>query len=124
MRSSSAGVWRHHRFWLWPLCPAGSGWLQSLGSRTDPRRTWLERETKTTVEGPAVRYGAPRRQAKSWPTLERARGAIEEIYPGGVPSQSAEPNVNLCRRVGEKLKKSGLPNVSNDTILRAAGRRK
>jgi 7-cyano-7-deazaguanine synthase in queuosine biosynthesis len=100
------------------------GVVTSLGSRTDPRRTWLERETKTTVEGPAVRYGAPRRRAKSRPTLERARGAIEEIYPGGVPSQSAEPNVNLCRRVGEKLKKSGLPNVSNDTILRAAGRRK
>ena len=58
------------------------------------------------------------------PTLERARGAVEEIYPEGVPSQSAEPNVNLCRRVGEKLKKSGLPNVSNDTTLRAAGRRK
>jgi hypothetical protein len=99
--------------------------LARVGSRSDPLKTWLDKEAKgTTVEWPAVRYSAPRRRAKNRPTLERARGAIEELYPDGVPSQSAEPNVNLCRRVGEKLKKSGLPNVSNDTILRAAGRRK
>ena len=107
------------------LVPGRAGVVARVGGGTEPSRTWLDRETKiTTVEGPTGRYGAPRRRAKNRPTLERARGAVEEIYPEGVPSQSAEPNVNLCRRVGEKLKKSGLPNVSNDTILRAAGRRK
>jgi hypothetical protein len=107
------------------VVPGGVRVVASVGTRTEPLRTWLDSETKiATVEGPIVRDGAPQRRAKSRPTLERARGAIEEIYPGGVPSQTAEPNVNLCRRVGEKLKKSGLPNVSNDTILRAAGRRK
>ncbi len=67
---------------------------------------------------------APRRRAKSKPGLERARGAIKELYPEGVPEQAAEPNVNLCRRVGEKLKQAGMHGVSDDTILRAAGRRK
>jgi len=61
---------------------------------------------------------------KSRPAFERARTAIGELYPQGVPGQAVEPNVNLCRRVGEKLKTGGLPGVSDDTILRAAGRRK
>jgi hypothetical protein len=40
------------------------------------------------------------------------------------PDQATEPNVNLCRRVSAKLNEAKLPNVSDDTILRAAGRRK
>jgi hypothetical protein len=99
--------------------------LARVERRSDALRIWLDKETNSTaVEEAAAGHGAPIRRGKSKPTLERARGAIEELYPNGVPLQSAEPNVNLCRRVGEKLKKSGLPNVSNDTILRAAGRRK
>jgi hypothetical protein len=58
------------------------------------------------------------------PAFERALGAIKELYPRGVPEQATEPNANLCRRVGDKLKNEGLPDVSDDTILRAAGRRK
>jgi hypothetical protein len=58
------------------------------------------------------------------PALERAKYAVQEAYPEGVPDQAAEPNACLCRRIGDKLKKQGLPNVSDDTILRAAGRRK
>jgi hypothetical protein len=63
-------------------------------------------------------------RSKNKPALERARGAIEELYPDGVPGQAVEPNADLCRRVGEKLKQAGLRDVSDDTILRAAGRRK
>jgi hypothetical protein len=66
------------------------------------------------------RTGATRR---SQPAFERARRAIEELYPEGVPGQADVPNAILCRRVGVKLKNKGLPNVSDDTILRAAGRR-
>jgi len=40
------------------------------------------------------------------------------------PSKADVPNAILCRRVGVKLKNEGRPNVSDDTILRAAGRRK
>jgi len=110
---------------LMAVVPGRVGMVTRAGSGHDRLRTSSDRETKIgTVEAATVRYGAPRKRAKNRPILERARGAIEEIYSEGVPPQSAEPNVNLCRRVGEKLKKSGLPNVSNDTILRAAGRRK
>lgn len=63
-------------------------------------------------------------RAKSRPARERARNVIKELYPNGVPNQTAEPNAHLCRRVGQKLKATGLPGVSDDTILRAASRRK
>jgi hypothetical protein len=71
-----------------------------------------------------IRAIAPRRQAKKSPALERARGALKELYPKGVPEQVLEPNANLCRRVGEKLRQASLLGISDDTILRAAGRRK
>jgi hypothetical protein len=61
---------------------------------------------------------------RSRPAFERARSAVEELYPEGVPKPAAEPNAILCRRVGEKLKEQSLPDVSDDTILRAAGRRR
>jgi hypothetical protein len=64
------------------------------------------------------------KRARSRPSFERAFGVIKKIYPSGVPEQAVEPNAILCRRVGEKLKESGLHGVSDDTVLRAAGRRK
>jgi hypothetical protein len=81
---------------------------------------------KERLQAAAVggRVQQQRHRSKSQPALERARGAIHELYPKGVPGQAAEPNTNLCRRVGDKLKQAGLPGVSDDTILRAAGRRK
>ena len=66
----------------------------------------------------------PAKRARSRPAFERAFGVIKKIYPSGVPEQAAEPNAILCRRVAEKLKESRLRDVSDDTILRAAGRRK
>ena len=65
-----------------------------------------------------------RRGDRKRPGRERARNAINDLYPGGVPDQSSEPNAVLCRKVGQWLKGKGQPDVSNDTILRAAGRRK
>ena len=67
---------------------------------------------------------ARRRRSKSKPGLERARRAILAIYSNEVPSQVDEPNAYLVRRVGEWLKQNRLREVSDDTILRAAGRRK
>ncbi len=63
-------------------------------------------------------------RARSRPAFERAQQVIRELYPNGVPSQAAEPNASLCRRVAAKLKENKLLKVSDDTILRAAGRRK
>jgi hypothetical protein len=71
--------------------------------------------------GPAER---PSNKSRSRPSSERAQQAIHELYPHGVPSPADLPNSLLCRQVGEKLKERGLPHVSDDTILRVAGRRK
>jgi hypothetical protein len=67
---------------------------------------------------------SPAAAGKTRPKLERVQRAINELYPDGVPDQANEPNNSLCRRVSEKLAKAGFDKVSDDTILRAAGRRK
>jgi hypothetical protein len=67
---------------------------------------------------------SPAERAKSRPKLESVLRAIAEIYPDGVPDQATELNSRLCQRVCEKLNQAGLPAVSDDTILRAAGRRR
>jgi hypothetical protein len=66
----------------------------------------------------------PTARPKARPAFERAQRIINELYPDGVPDQTIVPNTTLCRQVSAKLKESKLPNVSDDTILRAAGRRK
>lgn len=69
--------------------------------------------------------GAPaERTTRSRPTSERAQNVIDELYPKGVPSPADLPNALLCRRVGDRLKELRLANVSDDTILRVAGRRR
>jgi hypothetical protein len=76
-------------------------------------------------EADRSRHESPRRpQSKSRPARERARRALEELYAEGVPDQATEPNKKLCQRVGAKLKEWKLPTLSDDSILRAAGRRK
>jgi hypothetical protein len=71
---------------------------------------------------PASHDRLPER-ARRRPALERAQRVINELYPDGVPDQATEPNSKLRYRVTKKLKEAGLPAVSDDTILRAAGRR-
>ena len=63
-------------------------------------------------------------ESRSRPSRERVLQAIAELYPQGVPTQAAVPNASLCRRVGDWLTERRLPHVSDDTILRAAGRRR
>jgi hypothetical protein len=59
------------------------------------------------------------------PIFERALAAIQALYPNGVPSPVDVPNSVLCRNVGDHLKIADKKlNVSNDTILRAAKRRR
>jgi hypothetical protein len=80
------------------------------GSRSEPKQT--------------VPSNAQTRRGKSSPALARARSALEQLHPDGVPGEAVVSNMDLYRAVGTKLKDMGLPDVSNDTILRAAGRRK
>jgi hypothetical protein len=96
------------------LAPGGAIAIRAAG----------EREFDATEgKAAAARDSRPPRE-KSTPALERARAIISELFPDGIPGQAIEPNKKLCSRVGEKLKGNKLPGVSDDTILRAAGRRK
>jgi hypothetical protein len=74
------------------------------------------------AEGSRERLPRPRR--KSQTGRDGARRALAALYPDGVPDAVAVPNATLCRIVGDKLKELGLPHISDDAILRAAGRRK
>ena len=76
------------------------------------------------VAAKGVQERSPRPRRKSQPASEGARRAIAALYDDGIPDQATEPNARLCKRVAAKLKELGLPQVSDDTILRAAGRRK
>jgi hypothetical protein len=84
------------------------------GEQADPLDALSDDESET----------APSTRSRSRPALERALGAIRKLYPTGVPAEAAVPHKHLCQRVAKKLKQEDLPSVSNDTILRAAGRRK
>lgn len=61
---------------------------------------------------------------RSRPTFERAQLALETLYPAGAPTQADVPNKILCEEIAQWLKNNGRPRVSDDSILRAAGRRK
>jgi hypothetical protein len=94
-------------------------------SRDDVTRVLCGAESgHESPEGHWARMPPQRRRGKSRPARERARGVIKELYPDGVPGQATEPNAHLCRRVSAKLKEAKLPDVSDDTILRVARRRK
>jgi hypothetical protein len=66
------------------------------------------------------------KQASGGAKEERARLALESLYPKGIPAPFKLGNPYLCRAVGDFFKKQNPPleNVSDDAILRAAGRRR
>jgi hypothetical protein len=96
------------------VSPGAAPALATIGKRADSLQAWID---EVEAEPAPAGHGAPEPQ-------ERAQGVIKELYPDGVPDQASEPNARLCRRASVKLKEARLPNVSDDTILRAAGRRK
>jgi hypothetical protein len=69
--------------------------------------------------GSAITQPSSRRHYK----VELAQRAIQELYPGGVPDQVNLPNKDLLKAVELHLKAQG-QSISDDSILRAAGRRK
>ena len=127
IRSFPAAVLKYHGYPSWVRVPSAQSSrgepayhrviTDVLLRRQKVMRQWPE--TGGALPADDKQDGQSRRPAR-----ERARIAIEEIYPNGIPSRAAVPNARLCRRVGEKLKTIGLPDVSDDTILRTAGRRK
>jgi hypothetical protein len=71
---------------------------------------------------PRERAAQPRK--KSRPAFERARRVIEELYSGRPPDPVTVSNKSLCKQVNEKLKEIDQQPVSQDTVERAADRRK
>jgi hypothetical protein len=97
-------------------------WIELF--RADITRVLVANPSEATPAGKVAQAGTQQLIGRRRPSFDRAWRVIEELYPNGVPDQAIEPNVNLFRRVGTKLKDAKLPPVSDDTILRAAGRRK
>ena len=74
---------------------------------------------------PAARPTKPReRTPRAQPARERARRALHECYPNGVPDDVSVSDAELVSAVNAKIKKREQKGLSRDTILRAAGRRK
>lgn len=92
-------------------------WLEA--SRADVQKVLCG--PQPAAHNKKVKTGIARKRR---PATERALATIQELYPHGIPDQASEPNKVLCAKVGEKLKEKKLSNVSDDTILRAAGRRR
>jgi hypothetical protein len=67
---------------------------------------------------------APSTKKRSRPQRERAKAVIDTLRPGGVPPQNELRNASLLKDVNDHLKKNGSPPISDDTILRAAGRKR
>lgn len=94
-------------------------WIELL--RTDVTNALCEPEVGGTPAARAQGKGATK--SRSRPAFDRAQRAITALYPAGVPPQAEVPNAVLCRQVGDWLKANKLPDVSDDTILRAVGPR-
>jgi hypothetical protein len=108
------------------VLPGAAPALATTGKRGDSVQAWIdeaEAAPDLASAGSVTPERSQRHRGRSQPAFERARGVINELFPNGVPGQAAEPNSNLCRRVGEKLKQDGLPGVSDDTILMAESER-
>lgn len=85
---------------------------------------WLTRNRQPLTPQKST---APRKKSRN--KQARAQEAIKALYGDGVPAAWLLPNSLLCRRVSEWIKedckKRGLLplEISDDTILRAAGRK-
>jgi len=71
---------------------------------------------------PATQTTQPRERTSR--KRERARSALVELFPNGVPDQTSVSDAELVNAVNDQINKCGQQSVSRDTILRAAERRK
>ena len=83
---------------------------------------WLDRQDVEPAKA------TPKRQHSS-PKQDRAKEAVEALWQNDVPNQSRLPKQSLCREVIDWLKSDCKKRnveffeISNDVILRAAGRK-
>ena len=90
---------------------------------------WLERHEPRSAPANPAQAATPKRRKATTPVRDRAEQAINALWPDGPPSITVLLNGPLCTEVCNWIKtdceKHGVPYVgpSNDTILRAAGRK-
>jgi hypothetical protein len=112
----------------------GARWRRLMVLKADVARYWPFAIAASVTGGgneppthtPAARPTQPgERTPRKRPLRERAQRALDELYPNGVPDQARVSDAELFSAVGAHLTaKRGQKGLSNDTILRAAGRRK
>ncbi len=90
--------------------------------RPDVETKLLDRPKQSSVRSRPD--GGPKTKKREAPTLKAAQDALNELFPERIPPQHELLNKQLVDRVIKHVKKRGGPNVSETTILRAAGRRK
>jgi hypothetical protein len=95
----------------------------------DAKHIWMEvalpESLTRTLDAGNAQPDVPeqQRQPRRQPQRERAERAIAAVYPNGIPDQGTVSDAWLCKAVGDWCQQNGW-NISEDTILRAAGRRK
>ena len=102
----------------------GVRWGRLMVLKADVARCWpfaTAQDHRTSAPRPTQPgERTPRKQ----PLRERAQSALDELYPNGVPDQVSVSDPELSSAVNVLIKKRGQKELSHDTILRAAGRRK
>jgi len=102
----------------------GVRWGRLMVLKADVAHCWpfaIAQDHRTGAPGPTQPgERTPRKQ----PLRERAQSALDELYPNGVPDQVSVSDPELSSAVNALIKKRGQKELSHDTILRAAGRRK
>lgn len=104
---------------LWPLLEVVD-WAHGLAVDPSGVAYWSVQATEADPDRP----NPEKPDGRSTPAMTGAAKAVADLYPNGVPTQTELPNARLTRAVSEWLKLKTLPSVSDDTIFRAAGRRR
>lgn len=104
---------------IWPLLDVND-WQNGVAIAPDATAYWSIHGSRAHEQPSTVAKSARSRR----PMRERAEMAIAAIFPEGLPHPAIEPNASLCRKVAYWLKRNHSLDVKDDTILRAAGRRK
>jgi hypothetical protein len=81
----------------------------------------IKRPVEIAEASPSV---TERPKERRQPAREPAETALRELYPNGIPDEEMVPNKTLHSDVAGCLKAKGQRQVSLDSVLRAAGRRR
>jgi hypothetical protein len=105
-------------------------WRVLLVHRLSVVRQWppsapSDMSASTSYAKKAKEHATQSKQHRASPQTDRARKALAEIYPNGVPDQSSKPNKVLLKEVNDRLARMipPLEPVKIDSLTRAADRR-